>query len=147
MHACVLRQSCPTCVTPVDCSPPSFPVHSSPRILEWVAMPSSRESFPPRDWTQVSTIGRPVLYPWATWEAPLPHRSDIRSIFPLTPHTAWYVELLQPGVEPMPPAWKLRVSTTESPGKSSMIFFFLMEANLTLSGSNKRNNPSIRSVM
>ena len=35
------------------------------RILEWVAMPSSRESSPPRDQTQVSyasCIGRRVLY-------------------------------------------------------------------------------------
>ena len=42
------------------------------RILEWVAMPSSRGSSQPRDWThvsQVSCIGRQVLYHWTTWEA------------------------------------------------------------------------------
>ena len=36
-------------------------------ILDWVAMPSSRESFWPRDQTYiayVSCIGRPVLYHW-----------------------------------------------------------------------------------
>ena len=32
------------------------------RILEWVAMPSSRGSSPPRDRTQVSRIGRRILY-------------------------------------------------------------------------------------
>ena len=34
------------------------------RILEWVAMPSSRESSPPRDWTRISyvSLGRRVLY-------------------------------------------------------------------------------------
>ena len=43
------------------------------RILEWVAISSSRESSWPRDQTQVSSvfcIGRQVLYQWATWEAP-----------------------------------------------------------------------------
>ena len=32
------------------------------RILEWVAIPFSRGSSPPRDWTQVSCIGRQILY-------------------------------------------------------------------------------------
>ena len=43
------------------------------RILEWVAMPSSRGSSWPRGQTQVSCtscIGRWILYHWATWEAP-----------------------------------------------------------------------------
>ena len=49
------------------CSPPGFSVHGilQARILEWVAMPSSRGSSPPRDWTHVSyisRIGRQVLY-------------------------------------------------------------------------------------
>ena len=38
---------------------------SRPRILEWVAMPSSRGSSPPRNWTclsYVSSTGRWVLY-------------------------------------------------------------------------------------
>ena len=41
------------------------------RILEWVAMPSSRGSSQPRDWTcvsYVSCIGRRILY-CVTWEA------------------------------------------------------------------------------
>jgi len=35
----------------MDCSPPGFPVHGilQARILEWVAMPSSSRSSPPRD--------------------------------------------------------------------------------------------------
>ena len=36
------------------------------RILEWVAFPFSRVSSQTRDWTQVSCIGRRVLYCWAT---------------------------------------------------------------------------------
>ena len=38
--------------------PPSFSVHGilQARILEWIAVPSSRGSSPPRDWTQVSSL-------------------------------------------------------------------------------------------
>ena len=42
------------------------------RILEWVAISSSRGSSPPRDPTGVSCIpciGRQILYHCATWEA------------------------------------------------------------------------------
>ena len=42
----------------MDCSPPGFSVHGilQARILEWVAMPSSRGSSWPRDQTHVSCI-------------------------------------------------------------------------------------------
>ena len=41
---------------PMACSPPGFSVHGilHLRILEWIAMPSSRGSSQPRDRTQVS---------------------------------------------------------------------------------------------
>ena len=60
-------QSCQTLCDPMDCSPPgsSVPGILQARILEWVAMPSSRGSSQPRDWTHVScisSIGRRVLY-------------------------------------------------------------------------------------
>ena len=60
-------QSCPTLCNPMDCSLPGSPVHGilQARILECVAMPSSRGSSQPRDWTcgcHVSCIGRWVLY-------------------------------------------------------------------------------------
>jgi len=70
MCACML--SCFSCVqllavNPMDCSPLGSFVHGilQARILEWVAMPSSRGSFGPRDQTQVSyirCIGWRVLY-------------------------------------------------------------------------------------
>ena len=42
------------------------------RVLEWVAMPSSRGSSQPRDWTQVSCIGRSGFFTTSTtWEAVL----------------------------------------------------------------------------
>ena len=68
MCVCVnLLQSCPTLWKLVDYSPPSSSVHGilQERILEWFAMPSSRESSWPRDWTWVSCIsciGRRVIY-------------------------------------------------------------------------------------
>ena len=48
-------QSCPTLCDPVDFSPPDFSVHRilQARILEWVAMLSSRGSSQPRGWTHV----------------------------------------------------------------------------------------------
>ena len=44
-------QSCPTLCDPMGCSPPGSSVHGilQPRILEWVAMPSSKGSFQPRE--------------------------------------------------------------------------------------------------
>ena len=55
MHAKPL-QSCVTLCDPMDCSPPGSSLHGNlqERILEWVAMPLSRGSSRPRDWTQVS---------------------------------------------------------------------------------------------
>ena len=51
-------QSCLTLCDPMDCSPPGSSVHGilQTRILEWVAMPSSRGSSQPRDRTHVSYI-------------------------------------------------------------------------------------------
>ena len=41
------------------------------RILEWVAISLSSGSSQPRDWTHISSIGRQILYHWATREAPV----------------------------------------------------------------------------
>ena len=56
-----VTQLCPILCHSMDCSPPASSVHGilQARILELVAMPSSRESFQPRDQTQVfCTAGR-----------------------------------------------------------------------------------------
>ena len=55
------------------CSPSGFSVHGilQARILEWVAMSSSRGSSQPRDQTHVSSVlctGRKVFTSRATWE-------------------------------------------------------------------------------
>ena len=55
VHAKLL-QSCPTLCDPMDCTPPGSSVHRmlQVRILEWVAMPSSRGSSWPKDQTCIS---------------------------------------------------------------------------------------------
>ena len=65
MHATFFH-SCPALCDPMDCSPPDSSVHGilQARLLEWVAMPSSRGSSRLRDQTCVSHVscaGRWVL--------------------------------------------------------------------------------------
>ena len=57
---------------PMDCSLPGSPVHGilQARVLEWVAISSSRGSSQPRDQTHVSCTGRLILYRLATREDP-----------------------------------------------------------------------------
>ena len=60
-------QSCLTVYDPMGCSPPGSCVHGilQARIMVWAAIPLSRRSSRPRDWThgsKVSWIGRRVLY-------------------------------------------------------------------------------------
>ena len=71
MYFVVVAWSYLSLCNPMDCSSPGSSVHEilQARILEWVAMPSSRESSWPRDWIRVSCTGRQILYHWATWEA------------------------------------------------------------------------------
>ena len=54
----LITQSCLTLCDPMDCSLPGSSVMGilQARILEWVAMPSSRVSSQPRDQTEVSHI-------------------------------------------------------------------------------------------
>ena len=81
-----LTESCPCCLcakraqlflllwNPMDCSQPGSSVQGifQARILEWVAISSSRGCFQSRDQTRFSCnscIGRQILYHCATWEA------------------------------------------------------------------------------
>ena len=64
VRVCLVAQSCPTLCDPMDDSPLGSSVLGllQARILEWVAIPFSRGSSWPRDWTQVSWVSRQILY-------------------------------------------------------------------------------------
>ena len=55
----------------MDCSSPGSSVREvlQARILEEIAIPFSKESAQPRDWTQVSCIAGRLFIIWATREA------------------------------------------------------------------------------
>ena len=65
-----VAQSWATLCDPMDCSPPGSSVHGilQPRILEWVAIPFSRRSSQPRDWTLILQVY--IFTVWASREAP-----------------------------------------------------------------------------
>ena len=67
-----VAQSCSTLCDPVDCSLPGSSVHGivQARILERVAISSSRGSSQARDQTPVSCIASGLLTIWATGENP-----------------------------------------------------------------------------
>ena len=71
MCVCSIAMSCLTLCDLVDSSWPDSSVGGilQARILEWVAIPSSRGSSQPRDRTHISYIGRQILYYCTTWEA------------------------------------------------------------------------------
>ena len=73
-HACA--QPCPTPCDPVDCSPPGSSVHGilQARILDWVAVPSSRGDLPDPE-IRPTSLTSPELADGffttnAMWEAP-----------------------------------------------------------------------------
>ena len=68
-----LLQLCPTLCDPMDHSPPGSSVQGilQARILEWVAMPSSRGSSPPREppCLMPPALAGGLLTSSDTWEA------------------------------------------------------------------------------
>ena len=77
-QACMPAQSL-SCVQlffdPMDCNPSGSSVYGilQARILEWIAISSSRWSSRPRDRTQVSHIIGRFFTIWATWEGKYVH--------------------------------------------------------------------------
>ena len=76
LYVCVcvcvfVTQSCLTLWDPTDCNPPGSSVYGIllAKILEWVAIPFSKGSSRPRDWTWVSCTPGGFLTVWATREA------------------------------------------------------------------------------
>ena len=68
----LVTQLCPTLYDPMDYNLLGSSVHGilQARILECIAIPLSRESSWPRDWTWVSCIADRLFTIWATREAP-----------------------------------------------------------------------------
>ena len=85
MCVCLITLSCLTLCNPMGRSLPGFSVHGilQARILEWVAISSSRGSSWPRDRTWVSHIAGRLFTIWATREAPS-HRHGWLTHWPLT---------------------------------------------------------------
>ena len=75
-------QLCPTLCDLMDCSPSGSSAHGilQARILEQVAMPSSRGSSRSRAGTWVSCIGRQILYRLSHQGSPKPVQSILRCI-------------------------------------------------------------------
>ena len=107
---CLVVQSCPILCDPIDGSPPGSPVPGilQARILEWVAMPSSRGSSQPRDWTQVSLSASGFFTIWATRET-----HEYWSGWPIPSPGA----LPNPGIKPGSPALQEDSLSAEVPGK------------------------------
>ena len=75
LTVCVkFAQSCLTFCDSMDCSPPGSSVHGILRARippgKWVAIPFSRESSLPKNWTWVSSIAGRFFIVWATREIP-----------------------------------------------------------------------------
>ena len=73
----LVAQLCLTLCVPMDCSPPRSSVRGilQARILERVAVPSSRGSFHSRSWTQISWVVAYCFTVWTTREAPSDEKS------------------------------------------------------------------------
>ena len=116
-------QSCPTLRDPMDYSLPGSSVHGilQARILEGVAMPSSRGFSWPMDWTHnldllcvlhwqmvplpLVPLGKPI-YIWSGMPFPSPG------------------DLPNPGIKPKSPALQVDSLPSEPPGKSRRSIYF-----------------------
>ena len=76
----LVTQSCPTLCDPKDCRPRGSSVSGilQARILEWEAIPFSRGSSRPRDWTWVSCMAGRCFTSWATRKPSIPECDHIR---------------------------------------------------------------------
>ena len=96
MYKGLVPQSCSVFCNPMYCSLPGSSVHGilQARILEWVAMPSSRGSSQLRDHTWVSHIAGIFLTIWASREAHMMCKASIKmafTLFPINPHREYHI--------------------------------------------------------
>ena len=92
----------------IDQSPPGSSVHGilQARILEWVAMPSSRGSYWPGGQTRIPlspALAGGFFTTSATWEAHVTHRSQKRKVF--QDDVSGFVKPKHESTCVFPPAW------------------------------------------
>ena len=135
----LVAQSCPTLCDRTDCSPPGPSVHGilQARILEWIAIPFSRGSSWPRDWTRVPCIASRFFIFWVTgkiWIMDAVDPVDPWSRSSLDPWTGSHwsgqpipspADLPDPGIELESPAWQGDSLPAELSGKPYACTFFL----------------------
>ena len=113
----LVSQSCPTLGDPMDCSPPGSSVHGilQARMLEWVAISSSRGSSLPRTLTQFSCIAGKFFTVWATREASFvlnnglfPRMQRWKIVAGLLKKSAYFVQFGRFGIAGHDSRWKPR---------------------------------------
>ena len=120
-------QSCLTLNHPIGCSPPGSSVHGilQARILEWVAMPSSRGSSQPRDRTHIPCIAGRFL----TTEPP----GKPRLMYSSPIHSFIYFNVLCLQRNPLSSCNRWKVVFKENNLTVIMIFFILFYLHIYLS--------------
>ena len=123
---CSVGQSCRTLCNSMDCSPPDPSVHVifQARILEWVAMFSSRESSHPEDWTCLLHLLHWQVYslPLSHLESPVLLSEDIKSGVQLffwpncTTCGFFFFFWFNQELNPDPQQWEHRALTPGPPG-------------------------------
>ena len=101
----------------MNCSPPGSSVQA--RLLEWVAIPFSRGSSWPRDWTQVSCLAGRFFTNWARREAQTKNRkvtSD--SLWPHGLYGAWNSPSQNTGLGNLLLLWGIFPTQGLNPGHS-----------------------------
>ena len=116
----LVTQSCPALYMDAACQAPLSMGILQARIEEWVAMPFSRGSSQPRDWTQVSCIASRFFTVWATRETHdtrAGSRSLLQRIFPSQESTGvsctagWFFTSWTPREAPNENWKKIRVNS------------------------------------
>ena len=134
---CLVTLSCPTLRDPVDCSLPGSSVHGIPqaRILQWIAMCSSRVSSQPRYQTQGSPTAGRFFTIWATREA----HEYYRGIPILSPG-----DLSNTGIQLRSTSWATREAQISLSGKCKELYYWTIlldidYLNLKWNHYNKKN--------